>query len=77
MVTGRRGVPCVLYRNTESLHYAAETDIAVQVNDASKTNKLTEKATRFVVTRGEEWKEGELNKGGQNAQASRYKRNKY
>ena len=37
----------------------------------------SEKVIRFVVTRGEEQEEGEMNEGSQKVQTSSYKINKY
>ena len=49
-----------MYRNTELLLCEPRTNIALQVNYTSKSNKLKEKEIRFVVNKGRRWLEGEL-----------------
>ena len=43
------------------------------IKKKTKYTKLVEKENRLVVTRGRGWGEGELEKGGQQVQTSRYK----
>ena len=67
-----------MYRNIQSLYYVTGTNIVLQVNYTSKNkqiNKLAEKEIRFVVTRDEEWGQGELDEGSQKVQISSYKIN--
>ena len=47
-----------------------ENNIVLQVHDTSKPNKLIEKETRFVLTRGSAWGERELDEGGNKEETS-------
>ena len=72
-----------MYRNSKSLCCVTGTNIVLQVNYTSKTNKQTNKQTnlekkrsdlRFPKARGGG---GELDEGGQKGQTSSYKISKY
>ena len=65
-----------MYRDIESLCCVRGANIILQVNYTFKMNKQ-KKEIRFVVIRGREQEEGELDKGSQKVQASSYKINKY
>ena len=62
-----------MYRNTESLCCVRGTKIVLKVNDTSKTDKLIGGKVRFVITRGTEQGEGELEEGSPRTQLPSYK----
>ena len=73
------GEQFVIYRNMESLCHAPVTNIVLQVNYTTKTNKQNSQKKR-----SDSWLpevggmgEGELDEGGQKLQTSSYKINKY
>ena len=66
-----------MHRNIKSLGYVLGTNIVLQINYTSKTNKLIEKEVRFVVTRGRYWGEGGLDKSSQKLQTTNYKISMY
>ena len=59
-----------MYRSIKSLCCIMENNIVLQVHDTSKPNKLIEKETRFVLTRGSGWGERELDEGGNKEETS-------
>ena len=73
-ITGKELIPKI-YKELIQLNSKTTTQI-IQFQNRERT-KLIEKDIRFAVIRGGNWGEVILDEGGQKAQTSRYKINKY
>ena len=76
MVTKHWGNHFEMYRNIESLCSITGTNIVWSIILQKQTNKQTHrKRNNFMVTRGGEWEDQELDEGSQKAQTRSYKIN--